>query len=141
MGTSLASDYYGLTISETMWGGLLCLSPVLLCSCLLVIKRFRERMTPMALSLSLCSLLVGFVLVVFDANGAGILMRYFMDFGFFFSLAAVFCIGQIWRVEGEGEALAVMEDGKMRFRVSGLLLVFLVFITFILQGMWLFNNA
>lgn len=98
-------------------------------------------MTPMALSLSLCSLLVGFVLVVFDANGAGILMRYFMDFGFFFSLAAVFCIGQIWRVEGEGEALAVMEDGKMRFRVSGLLLVFLIFITFILQGMWLFNNA
>ena len=141
VGTSLASDYYGLTISETMWGGLLCLSPVLLCSCLLVIKRFRERMTPMALSLSLCSLLVGFVLVVFDANGAGILMRYFMDFGFFFSLAAVFCIGQIWRVEGEGEALAVMEDGKMRFRVSGLLLVFLIFITFILQGMWLFNNA
>ena len=141
VGTSLASDYYGLTISETMWGGLFCLSPVLLCSCLLMVKRFRERMTSMAFALSLCSLVVGLILVVFDANGAGILMRYFMDFGFFFSLSAVFCIGQIWRVEGQGEALAVIENGKMRFRVSGLLLILLVAITFFLQGVWLFNNA
>lgn len=141
VGTSLASDYYGLTISETMWGGMFCLSPVLLCSCLLAIKRFRERMTPMAFALSLCSLLVGFALVVFDANGAGILMRYFMDFGIFFSLSAVFCIGQIWRVEGQREALAVTENGKMRFRVSGLLLILLIGITFFLQGVWLFNNG
>ena len=99
------------------------------------------RMTSMAFALSICSLVVGFILVVFDANGAGILMRYFMDFGFFFSLSAVFCIGQIWRAEGQGEALAVIENGKMRFRVSGLLLILLIAITFFLQGIWLFNNA
>ncbi len=138
--TDLAVDYYGLNIVEIMWGGIFALTPVLFVSALLLVKRFRLRFARTPLALAVASIAVGFVLVVFDASGAGVLMRYVMDFGFFFAFAAVLCIAQLWRVEGF-EALLVNDRGALRYSSVGLLLVAIVVVSFLLQGIWLQVNA
>ena len=138
--TDLTVDYYGLNIVEIMWGGIFALTPVLLVSALLLVKRFRMRFARMPLALAVASIVVGFVLVVFDASGAGVLMRYVMDFGFFFALAAVLCIAQLWR-DGNSETLVVSKGGASRYSSVGLLLVALVVLSYLLQGMWLLVDA
>jgi hypothetical protein len=138
--TDLASGYYGINITEDMWGGIFMLTPVLLVSVLLLLKQFRKRFRPAPLALALASLLIGFVLVVFDANGAGVLMRYSMDFGFFFALAAVMCITQLWPAEGNN-TLVVVEDGRQRYTAVAMLLLILVAASYLFQACWLLVNA
>ncbi len=140
MTTDPTVDYYGVNIVEIMWGGIFALTPVLLVSVLLLAKRFRKRFARTPLALAVASIAVGFVLVVFDANGAGVLMRYVMDFGFFFAFAAVLCIAQLWRAK-DSETLVVNEGGAARYCSVGLLLVTFVVISCLLQGMWLLVNA
>ena len=138
--TDTSSGYYGVNIVETMWGGLFALTPVLLVSVLLALKQFRKRFHPAPLALALTSLLIGIVLVVFDANGAGVLMCYTMDFGFFFALAAVMCITQLWPIEGNN-ALVVVEDGRQRYSAVAVLLLIFVALSYFLQGLWLLSNV
>ena len=138
--TDLTTDYYGVNIVESMWGGIFTLTPVLLVSVLLATKQFRRHFPRAPLALAVVSLAVGFVLVVFDANGAGVLMRYMMDFGFFFAFAAVLCIAQLWSSEGS-EALVVSENGALRYSAVGMLLVVLVVLSYLFQAMWLLGNA
>ena len=138
--TDLTTDYYGVNIVESMWGGIFALTPVLLVSVLLATRQFRRHFSRAPLALAVASLAIGFVLVVFDANGAGVLMRYMMDFGFFFAFAAVFCIAQLWRSEGS-EALVVSENGALRYSAVGMLLIALVVLSYLFQAMWLLGNA
>ena len=138
--TDLTVDYYGLNIVEIMWGGIFALTPVLLVSALLLAKRFRVRFARMPLALAVASIAVGFVLVVFDASGAGVLMRYVMDFGFFFAFAAVLCVAQLWRADGS-ETLVVGKGAASRYSSVGLLLVALVVLSYLLQGVWLLVDA
>ncbi len=138
--TDLATDYYGVNIVENMWGGIFALTPVLLVSVLLAAKQFRRRFDRAPFALAVASLAIGFVLVVFDANGAGVLMRYMMDFGFFFAFAAVLCIAQLWMNEGS-EALVVSDGGSLRHSAVGMLLIALVVLSYLFQAMWLLVNA
>ena len=138
--TDTSSGYYGVNIVECMWGGLFALAPVLLISVLLALKQFRKRFRPAPLALALTSLFIGFVLVVFDANGAGVLMRYTMDFGFFFALAAVMCITQLWPAEGNN-TLVVEEDGRQRYSAVAMLLLILVALSYLMQALWLLSDA
>ena len=138
--TDTSSGYYGVNIVECMWGGLFVLTPVLLVSVLLALKQFRKRFCPAPLALALTSLFIGFVLVVFDANGAGVLMRYTMDFGFFFALAAVMCITQLWPAEGNN-SLVVVEDGRQHYSAVAMLLLILVALSYLMQALWLLSDA
>ncbi len=136
----LTTDYYGVNIVEGMWGGIFALTPVLLVSVLLAARQFRKRFARMPFALAVASLAIGFVLVVFDANGAGVLMRYMMDFGFFFAFAAVLCIAQLWG-NGASGSLVVSEDGALRYSAVGMLLIVLVVLSYLFQAMWLLGNA
>ena len=85
---NLDCSYYGITISQTMHGGMLALIPILPCAILAFLlkphmDKWREPLYLVCILISCCV-----VIVAFDANGAGILMRYFADFGLLCSLAA-----------------------------------------------------
>ena len=139
--TDLASGYYGLTIAENMWGGIFCLVPLLLCSLLLVFRRFREMLPATPLLMALCSFGCGLVLTIFDANGAGILMRYLMDFGIFFAISSVISVSFIWRAGSSSNALVSVSGEKGSFKAAGMFLVALLALTVLMQGLWLLNNA
>ena len=80
--------YYGTTISQTMIGGFFSLLPIVTLGIIIALVTPRHSISdpwkPLAVVLILC----GFFLVAFDANGAGILMRYFSDFGTMLALAS-----------------------------------------------------
>ncbi len=80
--------YMGNTIYSTMYGGILVLSPLLLWLFALPFAAGNLK-DKGAFGFSFLSLLAAVVLVAFDAEAAGILPRYFCDFGFFFAIAAV----------------------------------------------------
>lgn len=104
--TSLANNYHGITISENMYGGIFSLTPLLLFGllygiyqlyCLIKQHVYRDRDSAyssipnttnpiMIFTLGIFSVLCGIIVAGFDANGAGLLMRYFIDFGFLISL-------------------------------------------------------
>lgn len=101
-----ASEYLGRTIAEPMFGGILALAPVTALPALLLVRSFRRRLSPGAGALVGACVVGGVLVAAFDGNGAGVLFRYFLDFGFFFALASVLCIvswtgGRL--VEGERE--------------------------------------
>ena len=87
---NLDYTYYGTTISQTMHGGILALIPIIPCSILALHKKAtRNELFALVSILILCSIAI----ISFDANGAGILMRYFADFGLLLSFAA--CIAEM----------------------------------------------
>ena len=92
--TNLSSSYYGRTIHQAMYGGILALAPVLLLSACLLSHGFRKKMRnyESASACAVASIAAAIILVMFDANGAGILMRYFLDMGFFLGFSAMICV-------------------------------------------------
>lgn len=95
--------YYGTTISQTMHGGILALVPILPCAVLLFLLKPQAIKRNEPLQLVVLLVLCALVIVAFDANGAGILMRYFADFGLLLSLAA--CLGMLALLDsGQGSA-------------------------------------
>ena len=97
---NLDYTYFGTTISQPMHGGILALIPVLPCAILifLLTPQNTKRNEPFQLVtvLMLCALIT----VAFDANGAGILMRYFADFGPLLSFAA--CLSMLALLSNNG---------------------------------------
>lgn len=94
--TDAVQGYFGRVISEGMCGGLFCLTPILLIVWLLLLKQIRaqiDRITKdnVLKKLAWVSFGSALVLIVFDSNGAGILVRYFLDFGFLFPLRPLLC--------------------------------------------------
>ena len=96
---NLDCAYYGTTISQTMQGGILALIPILPCAILLFLFKPQAIKRNEPLQLVVLLILCALVIVAFDANGAGILMRYFADFGPLLSLAA--CLGMLALLNGE----------------------------------------
>ncbi len=127
-------EYWGQTISEPTYGGLLILAPVLLIPLVLFAQRLRKRVSKVNCILIAVLWITAIAIVVLDANGAGILMRYYMDFGLFFALAAVLAIGMIYYDSSTGEELVTATiDGHVRFRTAAIPLYFLMLITVAFQ--------
>lgn len=85
--TYLDPAYQGITIYEPMFGGYFFLYPMTLV--LLALPKARRGLQEKGLFVPLLTALgVAFVLVNFDLQGAGILMRYICDFGIYIALAA-----------------------------------------------------
>lgn len=79
--------YQGVTIYEPMYGGYFFLYPMTLV--LLALPKAKRGLQEKGLFAPLLTALgVAFVLVNFDLQGAGILMRYMCDFGIYIALAA-----------------------------------------------------
>lgn len=81
-------SFEGITIYEPLMGGLVWLNPMLLAIFLIFgLAKKKDRDIPVFLY-SAYFAGAGLILVAFDADGAGILLRYFQDFGFLFGLSA-----------------------------------------------------
>lgn len=85
---NLDYTYFGTTISQPMHGGILALIPVLPCAILFFLLTPQKARQNEPLQLVAVLILCTLITVAFDANGAGILMRYFADFGPLLSFAA-----------------------------------------------------
>ncbi|MDO5042167.1 MAG: hypothetical protein Q4D92_01475 [Slackia sp.] len=78
----------GLLVTQGLPGGILLMTPVLVTGLLLFTKSI--EVDPVVRCMGVISLALALFLIVFDGMGAGILVRYFSDFGFFIALPAVF---------------------------------------------------
>lgn len=89
--------YQGVTIYEPMFGGYFFLYPMTFV--LLALPRAKRGLQQKGLLVPLAvSLCVAFVLVNFDLQGAGMLMRYVCDFGLYIALAAVLVFLELLQV-------------------------------------------
>ena len=103
---AISTAYQGLTVFEGMQGGLLWFAPLLLGNLLLLRKDIGARLRAKKMwHFAAFSLFLGLSVVGIDIQVAGILQRYWMDFGFFMMLSAVIC------VLAAGEAAAGVDGG------------------------------
>lgn len=91
-------DYIGITIMEDCYGGYLWLCPAFLIVAVMFFKKLRNKLklhpkyTEILQTVLICTTL-GVVLILIDIQVAGILFRYFLDFGMFFSIASTLILG------------------------------------------------
>lgn len=78
----------GLLITQGLPGGILSMTPILVTGVFLLTKSIEVGGTVRCMGAT--SIALALFLVVFDGMGAGILVRYFSDFGLFIALPAVF---------------------------------------------------
>ncbi|MCD8151368.1 MAG: hypothetical protein LUE92_17865 [Clostridiales bacterium] len=85
------NSYYGTTIHEYLYGGLLWLNPLL---CFLpLLRKAADRLKERKLfGPILFSLAMGATVLIFDVEMSAILTRYFCDFGFYFVFPAVLIV-------------------------------------------------
>lgn len=90
--TVFESTYFGQTIRESTFGGIFACLPVLWLIILAfpVLKiRNAQRQTKTVTGVVWSLLICGFLVAILDAEGAGILQRYYADFSFMFIASAV----------------------------------------------------
>ena len=96
---NLQTDYQGVTICESMFGGIFITQPILwLCMKLRSVKESLMRRKLYAFTL--CALLLMFIVALADTQMAGVLNRYYLDFSYLAVIAAVII------------ALALCEENK-----------------------------
>ncbi len=79
--------YMGKTIYENCFGGLFAVTPVLWFTFLL--PKVKGTLKDAKLfGFTICSILVGFAMVIADTQAGGLLQRYFSDFGYIFFIGA-----------------------------------------------------
>lgn len=154
LATNLSSSYYGRTIHQAMYGGILTLTPVLLLLACLASYDFRKKMHDYesAYACAVASIVAAIVLVMFDANGAGILMRYFLDMGFFLGFSAMICalvlVSTPIKAQREGiqkGSANLMDSRFQRYKASlssvEIVIRILLAITVIFQLLWYYANS
>lgn len=83
--------YFGITIYEDLYGGLLTSNIILFINCLIFeLKKYFKNKN--LYYFSLMSLIIGLTIIILDTQMSGILQRYFTDFSFFFFLSAIILI-------------------------------------------------
>lgn len=93
----------GLLVTQGLPGGILPMTPILIAGALLFTSSI--RVGAVVRCMGIVSLASALLLIVFDGMGAGILVRYFSDFGFFIALPAVFVQMDLFRRSERGEAM------------------------------------
>lgn len=89
--------YQGVTIYEPMYGGYFFLYPMTLA--ILAVGKAKRGLSDKGLFVpAMVSIVVAFVLCIFDLQGAGILMRYICDFGIYFALPAALVFLELLQV-------------------------------------------
>lgn len=135
--------YVGQLITEPMYGGVFMLVPFTCFAFAIALKRVRDALPGTVKALAAVSLVAVLILVIFDANVAGILPRYICDFGVFAALPAAFCVlgwGQTQTSESAGiqpELIATTASGRYAFGTFGALLCALTLASLVIQFIWL----
>ena len=133
--TDLDVSYWGTMITERMTGGIFWLTPTLAVVFLLLFKQFRKDVRKEHIVWIIVAVVVALFIAMLDAEGAGILPRYFMDFGIFLSIAAVLVILSIWgpakqplaEADDLAQAESILESSREpRFTTAGLVLMLLL---------------
>jgi hypothetical protein len=145
---SVSTAYQGRTVYEGMQGGLLWFVPLLGGNLLLLSRYIRERLREKKLMcLTAAAFLLGVLVVGIDIQVAGILQRYWMDFGFFLMLSSACCL----LTAGEAAAKAAMVDentsgaGVARegrpwiYNVPAYFLFFALLQTAMMWGLWMYR--
>lgn len=92
---SESSNYLGLTVREYMFGGIFFIH--ILLSALIMLGNVKLQLKQKHLyAFSVCCILFGTVIVIADAEMAGLLSRYYADFLWIFFLPAILVILQLW---------------------------------------------
>lgn len=86
-------QYFGVSITGVLPGGILLVAPVLLT---IPLWLARPGSGGGARGMSVLLALVAVCVAAFDANGAGVLTRYYLDFGFAFALSLAFAVAHAW---------------------------------------------
>lgn len=98
-GVNIETNYMGKTISENCFGGLITSLPLLWFGFALPkVKNALKEKKVFALTITL--FLIGFALVIADAQAGGLLQRYYSDFGYIFFLGAIFVIYSLCEKQG-----------------------------------------
>ena len=114
------TKYMGETIQETTYGGVFMSSPFALVSffSLFYWKKLSKNNRTLHL-MSVSSILIALVIIVFDTVNSGVLARYFFDFSFLWMLAAVFTVVNILSVKG------IRKTGVYNALLWGLIVIFI----------------
>lgn len=104
---NIITDYQGITIYERMYGGILMLNPILWIN----FYYFKARGTLKKSGLSMMtalSILFAFIIVIVNTQMAGILPRYFGDFGIFLALPMAVILFSFYEKEDNKPAITMM---------------------------------
>ncbi len=101
--TDIDTAYIGKTISEACFGGLFAVTPVLWFTGLLGKAKTTLKENKLT-GFTVCTLLVGFAMVIADTQAGGLLQRYFSDFGYIFFIAASVIIFALFHKNQDGES-------------------------------------
>lgn len=111
-GTELWSNYMGMTISETMYGGVFGIFPISWLLLKLSEKNIREKIKGL-LPFCVCSICFAVVIAVADTQMAGILYRYMSDFSLLILIPAIIM------------GFALSEKGNVYVNIASLLTLFM----------------
>ena len=111
----LITNTVTLAVTEPMQGGIVPLVPLLVAPAALLVRDLRRRVPEGIPPLVIACAAIAPVIAAFDANGAGILPRYLLDFGFFLAFAAALVLLAL----GEGEGLVRYGDPASESRGGG----------------------
>lgn len=111
-GTSIWTSYLGITVSEVTFGGFLTMNLLVTAALYFALKKrwFAEKQV-----WAMVWVLFGsaFALILIDAEMAGILPRYFYDFGWLFYLGAILTWFSVWAWnEGKPERIHLLRIGQ-----------------------------
>ena len=136
--TYLDPSYQGVTISEPMFGGYFFLFPMTLAVVTLAFTHKSLKQKGL-FGFAIVSLIIAFVIVNFDLQAAGILMRYMADFGIFVALAAAITLLDLAEVKsGIASQTTFIEQAPSYGSITGTVSVrrvalYFIFITLIIM--------
>jgi len=103
----MTTDYQGITIYERMYGGVLMLNPILWVN--IYFFKARSFLKRSGLSLTtVLSIMFAFLIVIVNTQMAGILPRYFGDFGIFLALPMVMILLSFYEKADKKPIITIM---------------------------------
>lgn len=132
-------SYFGTSITGVLPGGILVCSPVLLLAVPWLLSPVRgSRRARRAGMCAALSAAVGVAVAAIDANVAGVLARYYMDFGPALALSMVFAAARSYDERLELAPAAAISDRELSLRAQGrLLLAASLAVTLLFACLWI----
>lgn len=126
--TSFSTLYMGITIKETVYGGILFLQPIIWI--LLLIKKAKETLKEKKLFIiTILFIVFGFIIVIADTLMAGILSRYYLDFSFLFVLSAIIVVFAIYHKYSDTKYIKLLN-----YYISTAFVISIVIVTLLIVG-------
>lgn len=132
---TLFTNYLGVTIFEEMFGGYYALMPFLFISTLAFLPKIQFKKTNIR-CFSCISFMLAILILVVDAQMAGIVSRYRMDFGWLLCLSAIFVIVEIEYQASQSTIRYIMRIGIVTSLLSAMIYELLLIFNTTNIGTW-----